>query len=123
MLNQLVDTAIVANLDIQEAVARVEEVRAQYRISRSSLFPTVQLSGDFSRSDVPANAGQFGAIFGGGDTEGDESPPATRTAPDRFSFETFGTSLGFSYELDVWGRIRNGRGAAVAELLAAGWDL
>jgi NodT family efflux transporter outer membrane factor (OMF) lipoprotein len=120
VLNRIVDTAIAANLDIREAVARVEEVRAQYRISNASIFPTVQASGDFSRSDVPANAGQFGAILGGGD---DEAGPDAPTPPDRFSFETFGASLGFAYELDVWGRLRAGRSASIADLLATGWDL
>lgn len=123
VLNRVVDTAIVANLDIREAVARVEEVRSQYRIARSSLFPSVQASGDFSRTDVPANAGQFGAIFGEGEGDGDNSSEGAPERPDRFAFETFGASLGFSYELDVWGRVRTAKGAAFADLAATAWDL
>ena len=123
VLNRVVDTAVAANLDIREAVARVEEVRSQYRIARSALLPGVQASADFSRTDVPANAGQFGAIFGEGEGDGDNPPDGVLDRPDRFAFETFGASLGFSYELDVWGRIRGGRGAALADLAATGWDL
>ena len=120
VLNQLVDTAIVANLDIREALARVEEVRAQYRIANAALLPTVQAGADFSRNDVPANTGQFGAIFG---QDGEDGGGPEAAAPDRFSFSTFGASLGFAYELDLWGRVRSGRSAAVADLLATSWDV
>ena len=34
VLEALVDTALAANLDLREAVARVEEVRQRYRIAR-----------------------------------------------------------------------------------------
>ena len=39
VLEALVDTALAANLDLREAVARVEEVRQRYRIARADLFP------------------------------------------------------------------------------------
>jgi len=123
-LNLLVASALASNLDIVEAVGRVEEVRAQYRIARSGLFPTVQAGGDFTRFDQPANAGQFGAIFGAGNEgEGETPGDAAPDVPDRFAFSTFGASLGLSYELDFWSRIRSGRDAGMAELLATGADL
>ena len=40
-LDALVVAALESNLDIQEAASRIEEVRAQYRISRSSLLPSL----------------------------------------------------------------------------------
>lgn len=119
-LDALVGEALGANLDVVEAVARVEEVRAQYRIGRAPLFPTVTAGVDASRFSQPANAGQFGAIFGGGE-EGGEGGEGER--PSRFSFSTFGASLGFSYELDFWGRLNSGRRAALAEFMATGSDL
>jgi multidrug efflux system outer membrane protein len=116
-LNELVDLALESNLDVVEAVARVEEVRAQYRIGRAPLLPTITAGVDASRFSQPANAGQFGAIFGGGEEgEGDEGP-------SRFSFSTFGASLGFAYELDFWGRLNSGRRAALADFMATGADL
>ncbi len=118
-LDRLVDEAVSSNLDIREAVGRIEEVRAQYRIARSALFPTAQIGGDFTRIDQPANSGQFGAIFGG--DEGG-SGGALGERPDRFSFETFGASLGLAYELDFWGRVRTGRNAAMADALATAAD-
>ncbi|MDH3206521.1 MAG: TolC family protein [Gemmatimonadota bacterium] len=116
-LDRLVTDAIASNLDLREAVGRIEEVRAQYRIARSALFPSAQVGVDFSRIDQPANSGQFGAIFGG-----DEGGSPLGDGPDRFSFETFGASLGLSYELDFWGRVRNGRNAAMADALATASD-
>ncbi|MGW8283970.1 MAG: TolC family protein, partial [Gemmatimonadota bacterium] len=44
VLEALVDTALAANLDLREAVARVEEVRQRYRIARADLFPSLGLS-------------------------------------------------------------------------------
>ncbi|MGB1655783.1 MAG: efflux transporter outer membrane subunit [Longimicrobiales bacterium] len=118
-LDALVGAALDSNLDIQEAVARVEEVRAQYRIARSSLFPTVTAGTDASRFSQPANAGQFGAIFGGDDADADPNLP---DRPSRFTFSTFGASLGAAYELDFWGRLNSSRRAAYADYLATGAD-
>ena len=39
-LDQLVDTALVRNLDLRAAVARVKEVQSQYRIARAPLLPS-----------------------------------------------------------------------------------
>jgi multidrug efflux system outer membrane protein len=119
-LDTLVGTALASNLDITEAVARVEEVRAQYGIARSALFPSATLGADFTRFSQPANAGQFGAIFDG---EGGDSAAAGLPRPTRFAFSNFGASLTFAYELDFWGRVSSGRNAAMADLLATGADL
>ena len=119
-LDVLVRAALESNFDIQEATARIEEVRAQYRIARSSMLPSLTAGTDASRFSQPANAGQFGAIFGSDDEEG--SNPSLPERPDRFTFSTFGASLGTSYELDFWGRLSNGRRAAYADYLAVGAD-
>ena len=46
VLEALVDTALAANLDLREAVARVEEVRQRYRIARADLYPSLGLAAD-----------------------------------------------------------------------------
>jgi len=117
-LDALIDSAPVSNLDLVEAVARVEQAPAQSGIAWADLFPQVQVGGDVSRSSQPANTGIGGALGGlGGDT--------TRAAPsfDRFNFTTYSASLGFSWELDFWGRARNDGRAAAADLLASRADL
>ena len=42
--------------------------------------------------------------------------------PDRFAFTTYTASVGFAYELDFWGRLRNESGAAARDFLASRAD-
>jgi multidrug efflux system outer membrane protein len=126
-LDRLIDSALESNLDVREAVARVEEVRAQYRIEGSPLFPSVTAGVDASLFSQPANAGQFGAILGGDDEDGEagdgEGGGERPLRPDRFSFSTFGANINFAYELDFWGRLNSARMASMAEFMATGSDL
>jgi multidrug efflux system outer membrane protein len=115
VLEALVDTALAANLDLREAVARVEEVRQRYRIARADLFPSVGLSADATYLSSPTNAGFAGEIGGG-----EEGEPSL--FPDRFKYDTYTAALGFSYEIDFWGRFRNNTKAAVSEFLASEGD-
>jgi NodT family efflux transporter outer membrane factor (OMF) lipoprotein len=109
VMERLVDTALAANLDLREAVARVEEVRQRYRIARADLMPTLDVSGDVAYSDQPANVG-IGGEFGAGG------------ASRRFDFTTYGASVGFAYEIDFWGRASNDTKAAVSDFLATEED-
>ena len=117
-LDALIDSALVSNLDLVEAVARVEQARAQSGIAWSDLFPQVQVGGDVSRTSQPANTGIGGALGG---LTGDSIQAGRRF--DRFDFTTYSASLGFSWELDFWGRARNDGRAAAADLMASRADL
>ena len=64
VLNRLVDTALVANLDLAQAVARVEEVRQRYRIARSAQMPQIGISGDATYQSQSINSGFFSGISG-----------------------------------------------------------
>lgn len=119
-LNRVIDSVLVANFDLAEAVARVEQARAQARIAKASYFPAVGASASASEQNTPANTG-FGSQFGGlGGAPGD-----TTTAPtiDRFDFTTYSASIDFSYELDFWGRVRNDARAAGSDFMATTADL
>jgi len=118
VLEALVDTALAANLDLREAVARVEEVRQRYRIARADLFPAIGLSADAAYQSSPTNAGFAGEIGGG---EPDQ-PLGESLFPDRFKYDTYTAAVGFSYEIDFWGRFRNNTKAAVSEFLASEGD-
>ena len=111
-LNTLIDTALVGNLDLEVARARLEELQAQYRIARAPLFPSATVSGNGQRQSQPANTGIGGAIGGGGGS-----------FPDRFAFTTYSASLGLSYELDFWGRVRSQRNAALSQFFATAADV
>ncbi|HIE61496.1 MAG TPA: TolC family protein [Microbacterium sp.] len=117
-LDALIDSALVSNLDLVEAVARVEQARAQSGIAWADLFPQVQAGADVSQSSQPANTGIGGALGG-------QAGDSSRAGPafDRFAFTTYSASLGFSWELDFWGRARNDGRAAAADLMASRADL
>lgn len=93
-LVRLVNTALRQNRDLQTAVARIQEYRADAGVARAALFPTATANGSVSSNEVA-----FGFI-----------PPvayhASRVTGD------------VSWELDFWGRIRHGLDAANADVAA-----
>lgn len=109
-LTALVDTALTANLDLASAEARVEELAAQFRIARAPLFPSATAEGQGNYQNQPANTGIGGAIGGG-------------QGPDRFEITDYQATLGLSYELDFWGRVRSQRKAALSQYFATAADL
>jgi len=108
VLNQLVDTALDANLDIAQAAARAERASAQARVARAGLLPSLEGSAGASYSDTPVSGGAF-ANFPG--------------APSRITNETYSLGLAAAYEIDLFGRVRNDLGAARADAVAAEYDL
>ncbi len=109
-LTALVDTALAANLDLESAQARVEELAAQFRVARAPLFPSVTADAQGNYQNQPANTGIGGAIGGG-------------QGPDRFEFTDYQATLGLSYEIDFWGRVRSQRKAALSQYFATTADL
>ena len=98
-LDSLVCKALENNQDLQVAIARVDAFVAKLGIVRSKLYP--QLSGVASadREKVSENAPFF-------------SPGANPLTKD------FSLILKATYELDIWGRIRNSSHAALEEVLS-----
>ncbi|HHP7238443.1 efflux transporter outer membrane subunit [Longibacter sp.] len=128
VLETLVDSALVGNLDLRSARARLDELQARFRIARAPLFPSATATGTVNQQTQPLNTG-LGAVFGqqgggqqgGGQTGGGGSQ--TGGPPDRVSFTTYSASLGLSYEVDFWGRIRSQRKAALSQFFATAADL
>lgn len=97
-LQQLIAVALDNNRDLRVAALNVEAFQAQYRIQRSELFPQLgaagsgtrqRLPGDLSSSGEPTTAGQYSA--------------------------TLGVS---AWELDLFGRVRSLRDAALQQYFA-----
>ena len=116
-LNTVVDSVLAANFDLAEAVARVQQARAQAGIARASLLPSIQASATIAEQDNPSNAG-FGQQFS--QITGDGLPGFQ--LPDRLGLETWSLGADFAYELDFWGRARNDSRAAGQEYLASESD-
>jgi outer membrane protein, multidrug efflux system len=100
ILKELIREALLTNYDVQIAAARVQEARAGFVATRSDLFPSLDYGGTLGRSNMTPG------ILGG---------PGFR-APDATNF--YSVTLGMSWELDIWGRIRRSTEAARANLLA-----
>ncbi len=103
-LQALIKTALIQNYDLRDAVARVEEARANLGITRSNQFPQLAAGG--------------GVEFNRFSRDGAEPiPPAFLPSQNR----TFGeASLNLlSFEVDLWGRLRRATEAARANLLSA----
>jgi multidrug efflux system outer membrane protein len=104
-LQELIRTALVQNYDLRDAIARVEQARANLGITQADQYPN------------------FGA--GAGVTNTQQSRNGEFTIPrgtDRQrSYGTVVLSL-FSFELDIWGRVRRATESARAQLLAEDWN-
>jgi multidrug efflux system outer membrane protein len=97
-LTRLVEEALTNSRDLKIAVLRIEEARANLRIARSFLYPTVNAVAVANRSKLS------GAI---------NLPPGTPLIGN-----TFDIGLAASYEVDLWGKLSAGTDAAGAQLLA-----
>jgi NodT family efflux transporter outer membrane factor (OMF) lipoprotein len=106
-LDALVEEALRDNLDIAEAAARLERARAQARIARSALFPSLDANAGSTYSNTPLSGSALGA-FG--------------IPRNRLEVESYSLGLGASYELDLFGRNRDDWRARRADAYAAAED-
>ncbi len=60
-LQTLIETALVNNRDMRIAALNVEAFRAQYRIQRSALYPSLDASGGANRQRIPGNMNPVGS--------------------------------------------------------------
>jgi multidrug efflux system outer membrane protein len=95
-LQALIRDALANNQDLRLAAARVEESRALVGVARADFYPQISLGA----------GGTYGQQLAKNYTPG--VGPTGRWRAD----------VGLSWELDVWGRVRNASDAAVASLLA-----
>ncbi|MBP9854145.1 MAG: efflux transporter outer membrane subunit [Candidatus Omnitrophica bacterium] len=101
-LNKLEDLAFDYNHDIKSSVASVEKARALARISREEFYPLVLGIPEFERSRSTKNS--FASSAGGAGS---------------YVSNQFTIPIDFSYELDLWGRVRRGFEASHAQAEAS----
>jgi NodT family efflux transporter outer membrane factor (OMF) lipoprotein len=77
-LNRLIDNAVAQNLDLEAALHRIEQARAQAKVAGAPLYPAVNASGS-----------------------------ASRTYQDSRDARSARASGSISYEVDLWGKNRN----------------
>jgi NodT family efflux transporter outer membrane factor (OMF) lipoprotein len=93
-----------ANEDLKAAYARLLQARAATRIARADLFPTLNVKSSAARSRASVNSPTF--------ARGEEP------VGNNFDLEA-----DLSYEIDVWGRVRNAVASAKATQQASAADL
>src|SRR3989475_6383885 len=94
VLRQLVDTSLRENRDMRTALGVIDEFRAQYRAARGTLLPEITARGQAGRNQTVF--GTFGS----------------------FTYNVYQATADLSWELDLWGRLRRGMGAARSDLVA-----
>jgi multidrug efflux system outer membrane protein len=104
-LQELIRTALGQNYDLRDAIARVDAARANLGITQADQYPNFGVGADVSAVEQ-SRQGQFSIPRG--------------TSRQR----TFGTVFLnlFTFEIDIWGRLRRATEAARAELLASDWN-
>ncbi|MXV43609.1 efflux transporter outer membrane subunit [Saccharibacter sp. 17.LH.SD] len=108
-LKKLIELSLLNNRDLAAQMASVVEQRGLYQIQNAALFPTIS-AGGAAMYVSPSEAGGFSFAPGSG----------RNISTLRF----YQTSIGFSsYEIDLWGRIRNLSRAQQEQTLSAAENL
>ena len=101
VLDQMIEEALVHNLDLRRAFARVEEARAALGITRADQYPTVSAGASASRNRISQES-----II--------SVPPGIDP-----KYSDYQLTLNASYEIDFWGKYRRASEAARADLLGS----
>ncbi len=97
-LTVLIEETLANNLDLLAAISRIDEARANLQVARSALFPTVD------------------AYAGAGRSRASRATDFVFVGPVISNSISAGVQV--QYEVDLWGRVRSGRSASEAQLLA-----
>jgi multidrug efflux system outer membrane protein len=95
-LTSLINRAVESNLDLKQAESRIRQARAARRVVSAGLWPTIDASGSYSRS---------------------QSAGSSKTAPTRY--DLWQSGLDAVWEIDIFGGVRRGVEAAEADIQAA----
>ncbi len=103
-LDSLVGRAVLSNLDLRIAQARMREARAQYGIASADLWPTVDGSSSYARQRQSQHQPVIGAV---------------PLSPDLFENNVYKAGFDASWEIDVFGGKRRAKEAAGAQVSAS----
>ena len=106
-LDDLIKVALVQNYDLRDAVARVDEARANLGITRSNQYPQASASGAVEITHLSRD-GQFPL-------------PAFLVPNQSRNWGQAALNL-LSFQLDLWGQLRRATEASRANLLSADWN-
>jgi len=107
-LNKVVEKVLQANHDLQIAAARLEQTKALAVSAKSTLLPTLGISGTASRRKQ--------SFLGFPIRENEDGSPLNTTT------NNYGVNITANWEVDVWGKLRNSARAALADAQAVEAD-
>lgn len=108
-LDDLIDTALKSNIDLQMTLQDIEIARNDVRLKKGLLLPTV--TGNISAGKE--KIGRYTSA-GAGDASTDITPG--KEVPE--SLNDFSLGIRASWEVDIWKKLRNSKKAAVSRYLA-----
>ena len=109
-LNQLIDKTLQNNRNLQAAQARVEQARAQLGISKGEMLPWLNAGGAWVRGQIPDSAAEPL-------TEMSPIPNMPLRSP-KLNDQAAGLGIDASWEIDFFGRLKEGKRAAAHNLAA-----
>ena len=98
-LRTIIELALVNNRDLRIAALNIERARAMYRIQRADLLPSVDLAGGQNAQRVPESL-------------------STLPTGEAYLNRQYNATVGASWELDFFGRIRSQNNQAIEIYLA-----
>ncbi len=112
-LLKLIELGIANNLDLKVAIQRIEMAKANVRVAKGALFPTLSMNAAIGQR-------KFGEYtmdgIGNFDTNFSQSLPEDKRVPEHLP-DYYG-GLQSNWEIDLWGKLRNQKKAAAARFLA-----
>lgn len=112
-LKELIDSALLYNYDLQQAVQRIEIAQASFRQRKAALLPSLDAAAEAGLKKygfyTEEGIGNFDTGFSENLTEDEQIP---EVLPDYF------VGVRASWELDLWGKLRAQKNAAFNNLLA-----
>lgn len=128
-LNRLEARAVANSQTVRGAVSRVEQARANARVSAANFFPDIRFNGSVKRERTSGNqptpfSGAFPSAPTAPSIPGVETPEVESKPFEIPSahLNTFTATLDLSYELDLWGKVRRQFEAARNEAAASAAD-
>ena len=113
-LEKLIEEVLLNNWDFKKAATNVQRAAANAKISASKKYP--KFSGGLGGARTERSF--LGFPFGG-DQESSEARPRV----SKSLFSSYGMSLDMNWEIDLWGRMRTGQEALIAEFEASSSEL
>ena len=120
-LRQIIARGLGNNRDLRVAVASIAAARAQYRIQRADLFPQIDGTARFGRSDNGSSGFSGTGTTGstGTGTTGSGTTTGTSFSSGSGARSSFSASVGTTaFEIDLFGRVRSLTGAALDRYFA-----